>query len=162
MARILIADDHEIVRQGIRLILQVRPEWEICGEAQDGRQAIQLAKELNPDIIILDVSMPVLGGLVAADDILRMNPKIKILIFTMDESKSLRTLVQTCGASGIVVKSQASRDLVEALDRLLVGNTFFDSIEEVQPFLGHHGKEVRIIEANRKIPRASGKPELIQ
>ena len=123
MARILIADDHEIVRHGIRMILQGRPEWEICGEANDGREAVQLAKELNPDVIILDVSMPVLGGLGAADDILRMNPKSKILIFTMDESKTLRMLVQKCGARGFVVKSQASALLVEALDRLLAGDT---------------------------------------
>jgi len=133
MARILIADDHEIVRKGIRTMLQVRPGWEICGEAKDGREAIQLAKELNPDIIILDVSMPVLGGLGAADDILRMNPKIKILIFTMDESKTLRTLVQRCGARGLVVKSQASEVLVQALDKLLAGSTFFSAIPELQP-----------------------------
>jgi DNA-binding NarL/FixJ family response regulator len=132
MARILIADDHEIVRRGIRMILQARPEWEICGEAKDGREAVQLAKELDPDVIILDVSMPVMGGLLAADDILRLNTKIKILIFTMDESKALRILVQRCGARGFVVKSQAADVLVEALDRLLAGDTFFNPIEETQ------------------------------
>lgn len=162
MARILIADDHEIVRQGIRGILQARPGWEICGEAKDGREAIQLSKELNPDVIILDVSMPVLGGLVAADDILRMHPKIKILIFTIDESKSLRKLVQKCGASGIVLKSQASRDLVEALDQLLAGNTFFDPIEETQPFAGLRRKGVPIIGTNRDTLMVSRKPEPIQ
>jgi|SRR5579862_1862605 len=130
MTRILIADDHEVVRQGIRMMLQVRPDWEICGEAKDGREAIHFAKELGPDVIILDVSMPVLGGLAAADDILRTNPEIKILIFTMHESKSLRMLVRRCGASGIVVKSQASRDLVEAMDQLLAGNKFFDAVED--------------------------------
>ena len=132
MARILIADDHEIVRQGIRMLLRARSEWEICGEAVNGREAIQLAKELNPDVIVLDVSMPVLGGLGAADDILRMNPKIKILIFTMHESKTLRTLVERIGAHGLVVKSQAARFLVEAVDRLLSGDTFFNPIDEMQ------------------------------
>jgi len=132
MARILIADDHEIVRRGIRTLLQVRPDWGICGEAKDGREAIQLAKELNPDLIILDVSMPVLGGLVAADDILRMNPKTKILIFTLDESKTLRALVQRCGAHGLVVKSQAAEVLVEALDRLLAGTTYFSEVDKTQ------------------------------
>lgn len=162
MARILIADDHELVRQGIRGILQARPRWEICGEAKDGREAIQLSKELNPDVIILDVSMPVLGGLVAADDILRMHPKIKILIFTIDESRSLRTLVQKCGASGIVLKSQASRDLIEALDQLLAGNTFFDPIEEAQPFAELDRKEVRILGTNRDTLMVSRKPEPVQ
>ena len=76
--------------------------------------------------------MPVLGGLGAADDILRMNPKIKILIFTMHESKTLRTLVERIGAHGLVVKSQAARFLVEAVDRLLSGDTFFNPIDEMQ------------------------------
>lgn len=133
MAKILIADDHEVVRQGIRRILQVRPGWEICGEAKDGIEAIQMAKALNPDVIILDVSMPVLGGLGAADDILRTNPKIKILIFTLDESKTLRMLVQRCGARGLVVKSEASNVLVDALDCVLAGTTYFSTVDELQP-----------------------------
>jgi DNA-binding NarL/FixJ family response regulator len=133
MAKILIADDHEVVRQGVRRILQVRPGWEICGEAKDGIEAIQLAKALNPDVIILDVSMPVLGGLGAADDILRTNPKIKILIFTLDESKTLRMLVQRCGARGLVVKSEASNVLVDALDCVLAGTTYFSTVDELQP-----------------------------
>ena len=133
MAKILIADDHEVVRQGVRRILQVRPGWEICGEARDGIEAIQLAKALNPDVIILDVSMPVLGGLGAADDILRTNPKIKILIFTLDESKTLRMLVQRCGARGLVVKSEASNVLVDALDCVLAGTTYFSTVDELQP-----------------------------
>ena len=133
MAKILIADDHEVVRQGIRRILQVRPGWEICGEAKDGIEAIQLARTLNPDVIILDVSMPILGGLGAADDILRTNPKIKILIFTLDESKTLRMLVQRCGARGLVVKSEASNVLVDALDCVLAGTTYFSTVDELQP-----------------------------
>jgi DNA-binding NarL/FixJ family response regulator len=133
MAKILIADDHEVVRQGIRRILQVRPGWEICGEAKDGIEAIQMAKALNPDVIILDVSMPVLGGLGAADDILRTNPKIKILIFTLDESRTLRMLVQRCGARGLVVKSEASNVLVDALDCVLAGTTYFSTVDELQP-----------------------------
>jgi DNA-binding NarL/FixJ family response regulator len=161
MARILIADDHEIVRQGIRRILQVRPAWEICGEAKDGRQAILLSKELSPDVIILDVSMPVLGGLAAADDIIRMNPKIKILIFTMDDSKSLRTLVQRCGASGIVVKSQAPNDLVEAVDRLLAGGIYFEPMEEILPLVGLPNKQVRFINTKRRTTDDVTKPELI-
>jgi DNA-binding NarL/FixJ family response regulator len=78
----------------------------------------------------------------------------------MDESKSLRTLVQKCGVRGIVVKSQASRDLVEALDRLLAGDTFFDPIEKTQPFTGIHGKEVRVIGINGEILTGSKKPGL--
>jgi DNA-binding NarL/FixJ family response regulator len=132
MARILIADDHEVVRQGIRRLLEARPGWEICGEAKNGREAIQLAEALNPDVIVLDVSMPVLGGLAATENILRTNPSSKILIFTLDESKSLCILAQRCGALGLVAKSQASDVLVEALDSLLAGNTYFSTIDEMQ------------------------------
>jgi DNA-binding NarL/FixJ family response regulator len=129
-------DDHEVVRKGIRTILQERPQWEICGEAKDTREAIELTAELAPDVIIIDVNMPALGGLAAADDIRRTHPKIKILIFTVDQSKALRALAHRCGAHGLVVKSQAARFLIEALDQLLIGSTFFSPLDEIQPSFG--------------------------
>ena len=123
--RILIVDDHEIVRQGIRSILQARPQWEICGEGADGYEAVNLAKELQPDIIILDVTMPVMGGLAAASQILQANRDARVLIFTMHESMTLSKLVQKSGAQGLVVKSQASKNLIHALEKVLAGETFF-------------------------------------
>lgn len=126
-ARILIADDHEVVRQGIRAILQARPEWEICGEAVDGREAIRFAKQLNPDVIIMDITMPHLSGLEASQEISKLQLPSRVLIFTMHESKSLGPSVRRAGAHGYVVKSRAARDLIDALDRLLGGGTFFDS-----------------------------------
>ncbi len=123
--RILIVDDHEIVRQGIRSILQARPQWEICGEAGDGHEAVSLAKKLQPDAIILDVTMPVMGGLAAASQILQFNRDVRVLIFTMHESTTLSKLVQKSGSHGLVVKSQASRNLIQALEKLLAGETFF-------------------------------------
>ena len=126
-ARILIADDHEVVRQGIRAILQTRPDWEICGEAVDGRDAIRLAKELRPDVIIMDITMPVMSGLEASQEIAKLQLPSRVLIFTMHESKSLGPSVRKVGAHGYVVKSRAARDLVDALDRLLAGGTFFDN-----------------------------------
>jgi DNA-binding NarL/FixJ family response regulator len=126
-ARILIADDHEVVRQGIRAILQARPDWEICGEAVDGREAIRLAQELRPDVIIMDITMPKMSGLEASQEIAKLQPPARILIFTMHESKSLAPSVRRAGAQGYVVKSRAARDLVEALERLLAGGTFFDN-----------------------------------
>jgi DNA-binding NarL/FixJ family response regulator len=126
--RILIVDDHEIVRHGVRTLLSsARPNWEICGEARDGREAIQLAANLKPDAIILDVTMPVMGGLNAAQVILESNRNAKVLIFTMHESKTLSTLVRQSGAHGLVLKSHAARDLVAALDKVLAGGTFFPS-----------------------------------
>jgi DNA-binding NarL/FixJ family response regulator len=126
-ARILVADDHEVVRQGIRAILQARPDWEICGEAVDGRAAIRLAKQLQPDVIIMDITMPHMSGLEASQEIARLQLPSRVLIFTMHESKSLAPSVRKAGAHGYVVKSRAARDLIEAIDRLLGGGTFFDN-----------------------------------
>lgn len=125
-ARILVADDHEVVRQGVRAILQARPDWEICGEAADGREAIRLTKQLRPDVVVMDITMPNMSGLEASQEIFKLNLPTRVLIFTMHESKSLAPSVRKAGAQGYVVKSRAARDLIEALDRLLQGGTFFD------------------------------------
>ncbi len=125
--KILIADDHEIVRQGIRRVLEVRPEWEICGEASNGQEAVRMAQELFPDIIIMDVTMPVMSGFEAADEISRLPLGSRVLFFTMHDSGSMAGSVRKSGAHGYVVKSRAAQDLVQALERLLRGGTFFDS-----------------------------------
>ena len=126
-ARILVVDDHEVVRQGVKAILQTRPEWDICGEAVDGREAIRLTKQLSPDVVIMDITMPHMSGLEAAQEIANLQLPSRVLIFTMHESKSLASSVRKAGAQGYVVKSRAARDLIEALDHLLAGGTFFDS-----------------------------------
>ena len=125
--KILIADDHEIVRQGIRRVLEVKPEWEICGEASNGQEAVRMAQELSPDIIIMDVTMPVMSGFEAADEISRLPLGSRVLFFTMHDSGSMAGSVRKSGARGYVVKSRAAQDLVQALERLLKGGTFFDS-----------------------------------
>jgi two-component system nitrate/nitrite response regulator NarL len=123
--RILIADDHEVVRQGIRTILSSRPDWEICGEAVNGQEAINLASQLQPDAIIMDITMPVMSGLEAARQITKTKGSAPILIFTMHESRSLADSVQETGARGFVFKSRAARDLIRALELLLSGGTYF-------------------------------------
>ncbi|MFZ0519597.1 MAG: response regulator transcription factor [Candidatus Acidiferrales bacterium] len=132
-ARILIVDDHEIVREGIRTLLcRVRPEWEVCGEAKNGKEAVEAAVALTPDILILDVTMPVMSGLEAASRIARLGLASRVLIFTMHETKSLIMEVRAAGAQGYVVKSQAARDLIVAIDRILAGGTFFGPEPDVQ------------------------------
>jgi DNA-binding NarL/FixJ family response regulator len=127
-SRILIVDDHEIVREGIRTLLsRSRPQWEIVGEAVNGQLAIDAVKNLKPDVVILDVTMPVMSGLEAAPRIVALNTGTRILIFTMHQSETFVSEVRSAGAQGYVVKSQASRDLILAIDALLSGGTFFSS-----------------------------------
>jgi DNA-binding NarL/FixJ family response regulator len=127
-ARILVVDDHEIVREGIRtLITRSRRGWEICGEARDGDEAIEAAKTLQPDVVVLDITMPTLSGLEAASQIAGMGLGCRILMFTMHESERLAIEVRQADAQGLVLKSQAARDLIRAIDCLLVGGTFFGS-----------------------------------
>jgi DNA-binding NarL/FixJ family response regulator len=124
--KILIADDHEIVREGIRRLLNSsRPDWEICGEVVNGSQAVNSVRELKPDVVILDVTMPVLSGLEAASQIAKLGTGCRILIFTMHDSNRIRTEIRDAGAHGYVQKSQAARDLIAAIECLLEGGTFF-------------------------------------
>jgi DNA-binding NarL/FixJ family response regulator len=125
--RVLIVDDHEIVREGIsQLIARSRPEWLICGQASNGEQAIELVQALMPDVVVLDISMPKVNGLQVAAKIAAMQLRCRVLMFTMHESERLARDVQAAGAQGVVLKSQAARDLIRAMDHLLAGETFFD------------------------------------
>jgi DNA-binding NarL/FixJ family response regulator len=139
-ARILIADDHQIVREGIRTLLaRSRPQWEICGDAQDGAQAIHLAQSLKPDLVMMDITMPEISGLDAVSRLRQAGFDRPVLIFTMHESSRLVTEVQQAGAQGYVLKSQAVQDLVRAIDALLGGGTFFYS----PPGLGPAPEELK-------------------
>lgn len=129
--RILIADDHEIVLEGIRtLIAKSRRDWEICGEARNGKDAVALVKRLQPDVAVLDITMPGMSGLDAATEIANSGKNCRILIFTMHESDRLNVDVREAGAHGYVLKSQAARDLIRAIDSLIRGKTFFGSLPE--------------------------------
>ena len=125
--RILIADDHEIVRRGIRSLLENHPGWEVCGEAVDGREAVEKARATRPDLVLLDVSMPNLNGLDAARQILEIVPQTRVLILTMHESEQIVREVLEVGARGFLLKSDAARDLVSAIQALQRRTTFFTS-----------------------------------
>ncbi len=125
MLRILIADDHEVARRGIRAMLESHPGWEVCGEARDGREAVDLASKMNPDLVLLDIGMPNLNGLEAARQILAFSPDIAILILTMHDSDQVVREVLRAGARGFLLKSDAGRDLVAAVEALQLQRTFF-------------------------------------
>jgi DNA-binding NarL/FixJ family response regulator len=125
--RILIADDHELIRRGLVSALADRPDWSIVAEAADGRQACELAARLAPDIAVLDLTMPELNGLDATREIRAATPKTRILIVTAHESEQLIRDVLDAGAMGYVLKSDAGRVLVQAIEALLDERPFFTS-----------------------------------
>lgn len=127
MARILIADDHAMMRKGLRTVIEPHSGWEICGEATTGMEALECAKSLKPDLVVLDVSMPVLNGLEVAHRISRSLPEIKILLFTMHNSPQFAKDVTKSGAHGYVCKSSGEEVLMQAMEALLQGSQFFDA-----------------------------------
>ncbi len=130
--RILVADDYELVRRGICSILKAQLGWTICGEAIDGLQAVQMARELHPDIVILDIGMPRLNGLDATRQILQHDPDQRVLILTVNNSERLIHDVLNAGARGFVLKSDAGHDLVNAVHALERHRTFFTpKVQEV-------------------------------
>jgi len=126
-ARILVADDHEVVRKGIRAILEAHSGWEVCGEAVDGRDAVEKAEALKPDVVIIDIGMPLLNGLDATRQILKQRAATKVLVLTMHESEQVVQQVLEAGARGYLLKSDASRDLLNAVEELKRNKTFFTS-----------------------------------
>jgi DNA-binding NarL/FixJ family response regulator len=136
---ILIADDHEVVRRGIRTLFEVRPEWKICGEAATGRDAIEKTRRLCPDVILLDITMPDINGFEAIPQILSICPSAKILVLTMHDSGETATKALALGASGLVLKSDAGRDLLRAVQAIEKGQ-FFLSPAVTKIIVGHLAK----------------------
>ncbi|HEY2352092.1 MAG TPA: response regulator transcription factor [Candidatus Acidoferrum sp.] len=123
--RILVADDHEAVRKGVCVILSSREDIEVCGEAANGQEAIDKAHELNPDLVILDVTMPVVSGIDAAEFIRQSLPHVPILLLSMHDSVQIIDQARKIGVRGFVSKSDAATTLLQAVDALLRNETFF-------------------------------------
>jgi DNA-binding NarL/FixJ family response regulator len=138
--RILVADDHEVVRRGVCALLKSQNGWEVCGEVSDGRQAMKEVSTLNPDVVILDIGMPNLNGLDATRQILKKHPNTKILILTLHESREVVRAVLRSGARGLVLKSDAAGNLVPAVAALQQGATYFaPKHSEIADLASDHG-----------------------
>ena len=114
--RIIVVDDHPIVRQGLKTLLQGHLDWEVVGEASDGVEAIDKAGQLNPDVMVLDVTMPNMNGLEACRVLRKQRPQLEILFVTQHDSPHMMREALAAGARGYVVKSNAARDLLEAVE----------------------------------------------
>jgi DNA-binding NarL/FixJ family response regulator len=123
--RILLADDHTVVRQGLRKVLEERPEWEVVAEAGDGREAVRRAEELEPDVAILDITMPLLNGVEATRQIVRRSPGTRVLVLTMHSDEAYVNQILQAGATGYLLKESADVDLVQAVSAVSQGKSFF-------------------------------------
>ncbi|MGY3602887.1 response regulator transcription factor [Bradyrhizobium sp. Leo121] len=128
MKRILIADDHEVVRSGLRAIVETRSNWIVTAEAPDGEQAIALALETRPDVIIADYSMPLVNGLEVSRRIKTLRLRSEVLILTMHESEEILTEALLTGVRGFLLKSDARKHLISAIEALLDGRPYFTSV----------------------------------
>ena len=125
--RVLIADDHEFVRLGLRQLLESGQGFAICGEASHGRQAVEKAQQLKPDVVVLDLSMPGLNGLETTRQIVTKVPQTKVLVFTVHESEELAASLLRAGAHGYLLKSDAGHDLLTAVESVHRRRPFFTS-----------------------------------
>jgi signal transduction histidine kinase/CheY-like chemotaxis protein len=125
--RILIADDHELMRRGIQNLLEGQTDLQVCGEATDGLETVLKARQLHPDLVIMDLSMPRLGGFSAAQQIREWRPSTKILIFTNCPYSYVESMIRTLGCDGYVSKARASADLIRAIRAVFCGDRFYDS-----------------------------------
>ena len=126
MNRVLVVDDHTVIRRGIQSILRAWPEWQISGEAANGEEAIRLTRDLRPDIVLMDISMPVMGGLEATRAICKLYPETKVLLLTLHDSLEWVESALQAGARGYLLKSDTEGELIRALN-VVAGNGIYAS-----------------------------------
>jgi len=125
--RIMLVDDHEIVRQGIRSLIETIPEWTVCAEAADGQAALHLAEQVRPEIIVLDISLPKIGGLDVLVELKKMLPDAEILVLTMHDSERTIAQMLRAGCRGYLLKTETGEKLIEALTKVSRHQTYFSS-----------------------------------
>jgi DNA-binding NarL/FixJ family response regulator len=125
--RIIVVDDHGVVRRGVRALLETQPGWEVAAEGTTGREAVELVRQLHPDVVVMDLSLPELNGLDATRQILKESPRTEVLVLTMHHSEQLAREVLQAGARGYVLKSDADQSLIAAVDSLRQHKPFLSS-----------------------------------
>jgi DNA-binding NarL/FixJ family response regulator len=161
--RLLVADDHEVVRKGVRSLIEAQPGWEVAAEASDGREAVEKAKEVKPDVTVLDIGMPSLNGLEAARQMLKNDARAKIVILTMHESDEVIREVLDVGARGYVLKTDAGRDLVTAVNAVRSNRTFFTAKVAQMVLDGYLDKKPRKAQVNSANGRLTARQrEIVQ
>jgi two-component system, NarL family, response regulator NreC len=125
MIRVLIADDHGVVRKGLRFLLSQDADIEVVGEAEDGREAVRVASETDPHVVILDIAMPQLNGLDAAAQISKQHPRTGVILLSMHSDEEFVVRALTAGAKGYLLKDSAEPDIVRAVHAVAAGKTFF-------------------------------------
>src|SRR5579884_1040920 len=123
--KVLLVDDHTILREGLRMVLDAQPQIKVIGEADDGRQAVELAERLHPDVIVMDIAMPTLNGLEATRQIKRRWPDIRVVILTMHENQQYLVQIVKAGATGAVLKRSAGQELLTAVRAAAHGQSYF-------------------------------------
>ncbi len=153
--RILIADDHQVVRTGLRALLESRTGWQVCAEAANGREAVEKAGQLKPDVAVLDIGMPLLNGVEATRQIRKLSPQTEVLILTMHDSEVLVQEVLEAGANGYILKDDADRNLVAAVDALRRHKPYLSSrvSEAASSAVGSDGSSFSRSSRSRLTPR---------
>jgi DNA-binding NarL/FixJ family response regulator len=141
--RVLIAEDHQTVREGLKLIVDTQEDMKVCGEASNGREAISMAQELAPDVLLMDISMPELNGLTAAAKLKRVAPEIKILTLTRHTDEAYLQELLQAGVSGYVLKQSSASELLRAIRAVAAGGNYLDPAMTGKMFGNYVGKSVK-------------------
>jgi DNA-binding NarL/FixJ family response regulator len=159
--RILIADDHGIVREGLRSLIEKEPDMEVVGEAKDGVETVESARQLKPDIIIMDVSMPNLNGIEATRIILSENPKIKVIVLSIHIERRIVKEILSAGAAGYVLKTYLFEELSRALRSVMV-NGYYLSPKVTSIVVGEYLDDSAKVQAGDKVNLTSREREVLQ
>ena len=158
---VLVADDHDIVRRGLRDLLEKQPGWKVVAEATNGREAVEKTKQFKPDVSILDITMPTLDGLEAARQIVSSGSSTRVLILTMHHSDPLIQQMLKAGVRGYVLKSEAASELVQAVEAVHRNKTFFTS-KVPQSFLDNRNKPAKTNNQDHALRLTPRQREIVQ